>query len=179
MESHLPEAMIQHIHSFQSAKEAGRSTILSKSWYTAWLTRPNLDFAEGDFPKLKLESPSKSAFVKFAKKTMQKYDELNRKIQSFRLQMCGTSFHASYMANELIAKAMKLGATELDIELTGSDSWRFCDFVFPHEVLESQTLVRLSLVGAKIDLQLDFWPSRFPKQLKSRAHPTDFDRKKV
>ncbi|KAL8481689.1 hypothetical protein ACS0TY_027997 [Phlomoides rotata] len=153
MESHLPEAMIQRIQYFQSVKEAGRSTILSKSWYTAWLTRPNLDFAEGDFPKLELESPSESAFVKFARKTMQKYDELNRKIQSFRLQMCGTSFHASYLANELIAKAMKLGATELDIELTGSESWIFCDFVLPHEVLESQTLVRLSLVGAKIDLQ--------------------------
>ncbi|KAL8481791.1 hypothetical protein ACS0TY_028077 [Phlomoides rotata] len=143
----LPEEAIQHIQSFLNAKEAARTTLLSTSWYTAWLTRPNLDFSDVDIPMF-------SAFERLAKKTMQRYDELNRKIQSFRLSMytalCN-AWYKGFLANELTRKALKLGATDLDIDLSRSP----IDFQWflPHEVLESETLVRLSLFKCRIDLR--------------------------
>ncbi|KAL8485212.1 hypothetical protein ACS0TY_027491 [Phlomoides rotata] len=144
METQLPEVMIQPIQSFLSGIEAAQTTLLSRSWYTTWLTRPNLDFDEGDF--LRFE---KSTFVKFAKKTMQRYEEWNRKIQSFRLLIRDKRSNIS-VAKELILEAMKLGATDLHLKLIGG--WN-C-FVLPHEVLQSQTLVRLSLDSCNIYLKV-------------------------
>ncbi|KAL8471509.1 hypothetical protein ACS0TY_028958 [Phlomoides rotata] len=125
-ETQLLEEMIQHIQSFLSGEEAARTAILSESWYTAWLTRPDLDFFDPDV----------------ANKTLQRYHELNRKIQSFKLWL---SFRDSPKAEELIVKAMNLGATDLHIRLVFD--------VLPHVLLESETLVRLSVSCCKIDLR--------------------------
>ncbi|KAL8485281.1 hypothetical protein ACS0TY_027544 [Phlomoides rotata] len=133
----LPEEMIQHIQSFLSEKETARTTHLSKSWYAAWLTHPNLDFSY-------LGHPTSTAFERFVKKTLQRYEELNRKIQSFMLRMVGRNLISTFMAKEFVVKAMKLGATDLDIH----------DLVLPREVLGYETLVRLSLLRGRIDLQI-------------------------
>ncbi|KAL8485156.1 hypothetical protein ACS0TY_027451 [Phlomoides rotata] len=142
-EFHLPEAIIQQLQSFLSAKEAARTTILSKSWHAAWSTRPNLEFSD-------LDIPAPHVLLKFAKETMQKYEESNRKIQSFRLRMDDCSWINIYMFKELIVKAMKLGTTDLDVKLYTD---KRNDFVLPLEVLESETLVRLSLRKCRIYLQ--------------------------
>ncbi|KAL8485214.1 hypothetical protein ACS0TY_027493 [Phlomoides rotata] len=78
---------------------------------------------------------------------MQRYEESNRKIQSFWLSIRDKRRNSS-VAKELILEAMKLGATDLHLKLIGG--WN-C-FVLPHEVLQSQTLVRLSLDRCKIYL---------------------------
>ncbi|KAL8485290.1 hypothetical protein ACS0TY_027553 [Phlomoides rotata] len=157
----LPEVIIQHIQSFLDVKEAARTTLLSKSWYAAWLTRPNLEFCE--FPQHGLPSFLESAFVKFARKTLQRYEELNLKIQSFKLLMDDESWmyespeYDTYfwdrisLAVECTKKAMNLGPTHLHIKFlhVAENS----NFVLPGEVLESESLVRLFLDGCRIDVQ--------------------------
>ncbi|XP_051127994.1 putative F-box/LRR-repeat protein At4g13960 [Andrographis paniculata] len=48
-ELQLPESLIQRIQSFLTGKKAASTIVLSKSWYNAWLTRPNLDFDDRYF----------------------------------------------------------------------------------------------------------------------------------
>ncbi|GFP87958.1 putative F-box/LRR-repeat protein at3g18150 [Phtheirospermum japonicum] len=100
----IPELLIQHIQSFLSGKEAIQTSILSKSWYNAWLTRPNLDFNGRDW--------GVKRFLEFAKKTMQRYGESNLIIESFSLSMDRRKRDDCVLGDELIARALKLGATE-------------------------------------------------------------------
>ncbi|KAH6808791.1 hypothetical protein C2S51_026574 [Perilla frutescens var. frutescens] len=114
----LPEAMIHHIQSFLTGKEAARTSLLSKSWHSAWLTRPALEFDQGDFdingdPKL-----DKIEFEKFATKTLQRYQQLNLKIESFRLHTISSGRGISALAKKLIVQAItRIGATDLNLKL--------------------------------------------------------------
>ncbi|KAH6769807.1 hypothetical protein C2S52_014610 [Perilla frutescens var. hirtella] len=113
-ETPLPEAMIQHIQSFLTGKEAAQTTLLSKSWYDAWSTRPTLDFDESDFKNR--ESPE-VGFAEFATKSMQRYQDLNLKIESFRLRTVSCRKGVDLLANKLIADAVEMGAADLSLEL--------------------------------------------------------------
>lgn len=135
VENQLPEAMIQHIQSFMSAKEAARTAVLSRSWHAAWLTRPSLAFDQRDFKRNK--------FAEVAAEAIRRYKGLNLKIESFTLQ--AQSSRANHLAGELIQGAMEIGATELNLE------FRPPSFALPPEVLRSQTLIRLSVKGCEID----------------------------
>ncbi|KAH6756156.1 hypothetical protein C2S53_004255 [Perilla frutescens var. hirtella] len=146
-ETLLPEAMIQHIQSFLTGKEAARTTLLSKSWYSAWLTRPTFDFDQQDFTYGGPKS-SKSRFVKYVMKIIAKYQDLNLKIDSLRLRCTRGN---EFLANRLIVKAMKMGATDLNLEM------RSVTRVLPREVLESETLVRLSVSGRIIVGNVRCW----------------------
>ncbi|XP_057773743.1 F-box/LRR-repeat protein At3g59250-like [Salvia miltiorrhiza] len=107
----LPEAIIQQIQSFLSEEEAARTTLISKSWYNAWQTRPVLVLRNLDWRS------SAAEFSEFAVKTMRR----------------------------LIVDAMKLGATDLNLEFKPTT------FVLPAEVLGSESLLRLSVFGCEID----------------------------
>ncbi|CAA0822014.1 Unknown protein [Striga hermonthica] len=48
----LSEPIIHRIQSFLNGREAAQTTVLSKSWRQAWLTRPNLDFDTSHFSTL-------------------------------------------------------------------------------------------------------------------------------
>ncbi|XP_057773749.1 uncharacterized protein LOC130993046 [Salvia miltiorrhiza] len=134
---------IERIQSFLNGKEAARTTILSKSWYSAWSTRPNLDFDQRHF-----RFRSADQFLEFPKTALQRYEDLNLKIHSFRLLMVESHRDAS-LAKELVAKAVKLGAVDLDFT-----SWN-PSFVLPEELLRSEALAALSLAGTfEIDLAL-------------------------
>ncbi|KAL8508963.1 hypothetical protein ACS0TY_016235 [Phlomoides rotata] len=158
----LPEEMIQHIQSFLDEKEAARTSILSRSWYDAWLTRPNLDFS--DFTQWKCLPFLESAFVKSGRKTLQRYEELNLKIQSFKLSLddslewkfddwkYGELEDTISVAIEWTKKAINLGATHLKIEFLREGGWDV-EFLLPREVLESEFLVGLSFYGGTIDAQ--------------------------
>ncbi|KAH6756236.1 hypothetical protein C2S53_004251 [Perilla frutescens var. hirtella] len=114
----LPEAMIHHIQSFLTGKEAARTSLLSKPWHSAWLTRPALEFDQSDFhingdPKL-----DKIEFEKFATKTLQRYQQLNLKIESFRLHTIRSGRGISALAKKLIVQAItRIGATDLNLKL--------------------------------------------------------------
>ncbi|KAH6808790.1 hypothetical protein C2S51_026573 [Perilla frutescens var. frutescens] len=155
----LPAEIIHHIQSFLNVREAARTCTLFKSWYDAWCTRPNIDFNQCDFrlrsngdPKFQITDKS---FSEFTKKTMQKYEDLNLKITTFRLQLESQLYpwenifsHANNeLVKELIVKAMNLGAIDLKIYQSN-----YSFFVLEDEVLGSESLVRLSVTRCEIDL---------------------------
>ncbi|XP_057771916.1 uncharacterized protein LOC130991623 [Salvia miltiorrhiza] len=137
METGLPEAMIQLIQSFLSEEDAARTTLISKSWYNAWQTRPVLVLRNVDW------RTSDTEFSKFALKAMRRYQDSNLRIESLRLKFPGYRMSFEPLAHRLIVDAMKMGATDLKIE--------FFSFVLPPEVLLSETLLRLSVFGCEID----------------------------
>ncbi|KAL8525249.1 hypothetical protein ACS0TY_014760 [Phlomoides rotata] len=73
-EFQLPEAIIQHIQSFLNGKEAAQTTLLSKSWNDAWLTRPNLDFDQKAFERKSSDDTqsSQTRFWNFVNKTVER-----------------------------------------------------------------------------------------------------------
>ncbi|KAL3625802.1 hypothetical protein CASFOL_030359 [Castilleja foliolosa] len=144
----LPEPIIQHIQFFLTGKEAARTTVLSKSWHSAWLTRPNLDFDYDEFQNVDADGDdegSRYEFLEFAKKTIQRYEESNLNIETFRLHM-GCKPHVMFdLSSELIVRGLKIGATHLSFRYT-------TDFVLPREVFEAENLVELSLQFCKIEI---------------------------
>ncbi|KAL3630013.1 hypothetical protein CASFOL_022997 [Castilleja foliolosa] len=143
----LPEAIIQHIQSFMSGKEAAQTSVLSKYWYSAWSTRPNLDFDHRDFPS-RGGRICDDRFSDFAKKTIQRYEELNLTIESVDLRVKWWERECLSLSNELIVKAIQMGAIDLKIQLMGPTPI----FSLPKELLGSETLIMLSVIGCKIDL---------------------------
>ncbi|XP_057771912.1 uncharacterized protein LOC130991621 [Salvia miltiorrhiza] len=137
----LPEAMIQQIQSFLSEKEAARTTLVSKSWYNAWLTRPVLVLVLRNLHR----KSSAAECSNLAMKAMRRYHDANLKIESLSLKMRGCRNSSEPLARKLIADAMKLGATDLKLEFFPSG------FALPAEVLGSETLRRLSVSGCQID----------------------------
>ncbi|KAL3650311.1 hypothetical protein CASFOL_006714 [Castilleja foliolosa] len=147
-EFQLPEPIVHRIQSFLTAKEAARTTILSKSWRSAWLTRPNLDFC--------ITRGGEYEYLEFVEKTIQRYEQSNLKIES--LKLCNESgglygcfvldmiaLKIGVLANDLITRALKIGATHLCVQ----------DFVgkmvLSQGVFEAENLVELSLHGCKIE----------------------------
>ncbi|KAL6531473.1 hypothetical protein OROMI_027836 [Orobanche minor] len=109
----LPEAVIQQIQSFLSEKQAAQTSILSKSWYSAWLTRPNLVFDQCRSGCDYISYEDVIRFLESARKTMQRYEESKLKLESFRLSMDRKQRESCIIGDELTAKALKLGATKL------------------------------------------------------------------
>ncbi|KAH6808787.1 hypothetical protein C2S51_026570 [Perilla frutescens var. frutescens] len=144
-EFEFPEAIIQRIQSLLNTKQAAQTALISTSWYRAWSTRPNLDFDE----RRHFRRRSGVGFSDFAMKTMQRYEDLKLRIGSFRLEMLGAEPHDQSLARELIVKAMKLGADDLNVGFVTAYP---TSFVLPEEVLGSETLVRLSVTGCVIDV---------------------------
>ncbi|KAL8515516.1 hypothetical protein ACS0TY_014271 [Phlomoides rotata] len=150
IEAELQLPIIQHIQSFLSGRMAARTTLLSKSWYTAWLTRPNLDFDQNNFLGKFNDHEDVSRFWGFMNKTVQRYEDSNLKIESLRLWMYDwfTSYYEQTVAREVIIKAIKMGAIDLCITFQKEDSL----FALPHEVFGSENLIRLSVDGCIINL---------------------------
>ncbi|KAL8524885.1 hypothetical protein ACS0TY_014490 [Phlomoides rotata] len=143
----LPEHIIHYIQTFLTGKEAAQTTVLSKSWYSAWLTRPNLDFDQSDFNQIIFGDPKTNEFSIFSKKTLRRYQDSNLKIESFKLRIRGWERAGYALAYELIVKAIEIGATDIDFELCPAT----VTFSLPHGVLGSETLTRLSVKGCKIE----------------------------
>ncbi|KAL3629459.1 hypothetical protein CASFOL_026681 [Castilleja foliolosa] len=144
----LPEAIIHYIQSFMTGKEAAQTSVLSKHWYSAWSTRPNLDFNYRDFPNRDDHFPIQ--FKDFVKKTFQRYEELNLTIESISLCVNWWENKRFLLYNELVLKALQMGATDLKLHLTYPTPLLF--FSLPTELLGSENLVRLSAIGCIIDL---------------------------
>ncbi|KAL3645015.1 hypothetical protein CASFOL_010195 [Castilleja foliolosa] len=70
-EIQFAEPIIHRLQSFLTGKEAAQTTIVSKSWHSAWLTRPNLDFDDTYFgvrlSSYKIDHSKLDAFKKYAK----------------------------------------------------------------------------------------------------------------
>ncbi|EYU31604.1 hypothetical protein MIMGU_mgv1a021663mg, partial [Erythranthe guttata] len=114
-EIQLPEAIIQRIQSLLSRKQAAQTTLLSKSWYRAWSTRPNLALDTRDF-----RSPS--SFSAFAAKAMERYEESDLNIENLRLYLDVRNREYKSLATQLIIKALKIGVLNLTVEFRVADS---------------------------------------------------------
>ncbi|KAL3629456.1 hypothetical protein CASFOL_026678 [Castilleja foliolosa] len=143
----LPEAIIHHIQSFMTGKEAAQTSVLSKHWYSAWSTRPNLVFDHSHFPNLE-SWKCDDRFKDFAKKTIQRYEELNLTIESIDLRVKWSVTECLSLSNKLIMKAMQMGATDLKLQLINPTPL----FILSKKLLGSKNLVRLSASGCTIDL---------------------------
>ncbi|KAL3644997.1 hypothetical protein CASFOL_010177 [Castilleja foliolosa] len=142
-EIQFPEPIIQLIQSFLDGKEAAQTTIVSKSWHSAWLTRPNLDF---DYSHFKGSHNQNDDFRMCVNKTIKRYKQSNLKIESFKL--CMDIYDRTHeLAKELIVKALEIGTTRLCLRLK-MDKW----FYIPNEVFGADNLVELSVSGCTIDL---------------------------
>ncbi|KAL3645018.1 hypothetical protein CASFOL_010198 [Castilleja foliolosa] len=148
-EIQFAEPIIHRLQSFLTGKEAAQTTIVSKSWHSAWLTRPNLDFDDTYFRAgyYHYELSGVDNFEKYAKKTIKRYEQSNLKIESFNLCMDIDQYFRPALANKLIVKALKIGATRLYLRLSRKNS-----FVLPIEVFGSDNLVELSVSGCTIKL---------------------------
>ncbi|KAL3645021.1 hypothetical protein CASFOL_010201 [Castilleja foliolosa] len=149
-EIQLAQPIIQRIQSFLTGKEAAQTTIVSKSWHKAWLTLPNLEFDDTYFGAshyFGVNHSSAEDFENHAKKTIKRYGQSNLKIESFKLCMKIDHYDRAELANKLIVKALRFGATRLCLRLKISNS-----FVLPDEVFGADNLVELSLSGCRIKL---------------------------
>ncbi|KAL3645010.1 hypothetical protein CASFOL_010190 [Castilleja foliolosa] len=146
-EIQFPKAVIQRLQSFLTGKEAARTAIVSKSWHSAWLTRPNIDFNDSYFRIGPTDTSIFDRFSKYAKKTIKRYEQSNLKIESFNLCMDIGQYGCGELAYKLIVKASRIGATRLCLRL--SNNWKY---VLPNEVFGADNLVELSVSGCKIDL---------------------------
>ncbi|KAL3640863.1 hypothetical protein CASFOL_015831 [Castilleja foliolosa] len=162
-EFQIPEPLIQHIQSFLTRKEAAQTTVLSKSWHSAWLTRPNLEFNEADFSRKRSyydDDRFNYVFSDFAKKTIQRYEESNRSIERLSLHIKTRSPSMVDFASELIMRALKIGVTHLSCDypklkgliLPSEVDDCFREFVLPKEVFGAENLVELSLIGCEIGI---------------------------
>ncbi|KAL3629453.1 hypothetical protein CASFOL_026675 [Castilleja foliolosa] len=141
----LPEAIIHHIQSFMTGKEAAQTSVFSKHWYSAWSTRPNLDFNYRDFVN---RGHIPGRFKDFVKKTIQRYEELNLTIDSIGLRANWWEKRRLSLYDEWVLKGMQMGATDFKLHLMHPLS----SFSLPKELLGSENLVRLSAIGCTIDL---------------------------
>ncbi|KAL8515345.1 hypothetical protein ACS0TY_014160 [Phlomoides rotata] len=163
----LPEAIIQRIQSLLGRKLAAQTSILSKSWYTAWSTRPHLDFDQRLFQNRNDGDPNpqlKENFSESARMTVQRYEELKLKVESLKLCMDITKIDSYLLANELIVKAIMMGASDLDLEFLPQNA----SLALPVKVLGFENLVRLSATGCKIDGKVSC--SRLKSLSLSRVH---------
>ncbi|KAH6808793.1 hypothetical protein C2S51_026576 [Perilla frutescens var. frutescens] len=140
---HFPEPIIQRVQSFLSRKQAASTAVLSKSWYNSWLTRPILDFDERDFQIL---PQNDEMFLNFANRSMERYRELGLGIESFKLWMNVRDIDSSSLATELIVKAVKLGANDVNLGLNPPLS----EYLLPNELFGAKSLARLSAIGCRI-----------------------------
>ncbi|KAL3645024.1 hypothetical protein CASFOL_010204 [Castilleja foliolosa] len=149
-EIQFAEPIIHRLQSFLTGKEAAQTSIVSKSWHSAWLTRPNLDFDDTHFKvsgDYDYDYSGVDNFKKYAKKTIKRYEQLNLKIESFKLCIEMNQYGRTELAKKLIVKALKIGATRLCVRLKRRDS-----FVLPNEVFGADNLVELSVSGCTIKL---------------------------
>ncbi|GER35532.1 F-box/RNI-like superfamily protein [Striga asiatica] len=150
-EFELPETIIHHIQSLLTPRQAGRTSILSKSWHAAWLTRPNLEFDQRDFTVGFFDPEKLSEFAM----TFQRHVKSNLKIESLRLKLdcSGTReiVDPFGLTDEIIVKALRLGATRLDLCLTRRlTSAGDREHILPRQVLEAENHVGLAVAGYKI-----------------------------
>ncbi|KAL7105057.1 hypothetical protein ACP275_07G021600 [Erythranthe tilingii] len=146
-EIQLPEPIIHRIQSYLSEKQSAQTSILSKSWYSAWLTRPDLALDERNFRNSAAAAAAADSFSDHALKTMERYEKSNLKIENFRLWLHIWSRDRRSLATELIGRALKIGVFNLSLKLRLSDS----------RILTSsletrfENTVRLSVTGRRAD----------------------------
>ncbi|KAL1189742.1 F-box/LRR-repeat protein [Cardamine amara subsp. amara] len=140
--SNLPEALICHILSFLSTKDAALTSVLSKRWRYLLAFVPNLDFDNTIYDRPKMGRRKKlelrQSFKVFVDRVMALQG--NVPLNKFSLR-CKIGSDPSRV-NGWVLKVLERSVVELDLYISSE----YC-YPLPPKVLMSKTLVRLKVAG--------------------------------
>ncbi|KAM1758867.1 hypothetical protein TB2_007764 [Malus domestica] len=142
--SKLPDALLCHILSFVPTIYAVWTTVLSKRWKKLWISVPNLNFDEEDFPET--YRVDKNRIMNFINRTLSFHGSSD--IQKFLL-CCRREqdFSAKDFSHigRWIRTAVRRNVVELDLHLTLDSNTPTREFKIPQSLLRSKTLVVLTV----------------------------------
>lgn len=130
--SELPNAILHHILSFRTTKDAGRTSVLSKRWRYLWVSMPTLYFNQEQFPVNFQEHVDTVLLIR--------QDESN--ILKYRLVMSDHLDHG--VLHRWLQYATKRNVHELDFELLATCEFD-CRGTVPACLLMCQSLEKLKL----------------------------------
>ncbi|XP_074281966.1 F-box protein At3g59000-like isoform X2 [Silene latifolia] len=124
--SELPEFILHNILSNLDTKEAGRSSVLSKTWYQAWSSVPVLEFRLQDYKKeywvcsmkfgFDVNDEVIQSFLGFIDRTIQRYDTQNYRIRKLHLELPTLDEKIELLADEWIRVVVQNQVEELYIQ---------------------------------------------------------------
>lgn len=139
----LPEALIYHILSFLSTKEAALTSLLSRKWRYLFAFVPNLDFDDPVRMKPDManqeETEIHTSFMDFVDRVLALRG--NFPVSKFSLK-CGNGVD-DVGAKRWILNMLELGVSDLDLRLPLDRN-----YLFPLKVFVSKSLVKLR-IGAR------------------------------
>ncbi|VVA92988.1 unnamed protein product [Arabis nemorensis] len=141
--SRLPEALIHHILSFLSTKEAALTSLLSRKWRFLFALVQNLDFDDRLYMKPDLVNQESTlihkTFIEFVDRVLGLRGSFP--VNKFTLK-CGNGVD-DVSVKRWIYTVLERGVSDLDLRI--AIHW---DDLFPSEVFVSKSLVRLR-IGAR------------------------------
>ncbi|KAJ4834386.1 hypothetical protein Tsubulata_007328 [Turnera subulata] len=140
--SSLPDALLIYILSFLTAKDAVKSSVLSKRWNNLWLQISSLLFSHAD------SGCSLDTFAAFVTQVLIFHEA--PKIRRFHLQMEGYQEHLAPAVDEWLRFAITRQAEDLNLEFNAS-SHQNTQHLSLHEFFyNNQSLRLLSLQGFRL-----------------------------
>ncbi|XP_043687421.1 F-box/FBD/LRR-repeat protein At5g53840-like [Telopea speciosissima] len=150
----LPEGILHMILAFLEAKDAARTSSLSKRWESVWVSFPVLDFDETFWP-------SRKKFIDYVKNSLQQRSQVY--IQKFKLCMKNLKpgkFKISSCIDSWIKFATKGNLEELAINMSANNDsipllhfedkkCRFC-YRLPQSIYRTESLTVLKLRRCKL-----------------------------
>ncbi|XP_043687420.1 probable FBD-associated F-box protein At1g32375 [Telopea speciosissima] len=150
----LPEGILHKILAFLEAKDAARTSTLSKRWESVWVSFPVLDFDETFWP-------SRKKFIDYVKNSLQQRSQVY--IQKFKLcikNLNHGNFKISSCIGSWIKFATKGNLEELAINISAHNIFiplrhfedkkcRFC-YRLPQSIFTTESLTVLKLRRCKL-----------------------------
>ncbi|KMS99010.1 hypothetical protein BVRB_3g066170 [Beta vulgaris subsp. vulgaris] len=120
--SELPDFILHLILSFLKTEEACRTSILSKQWYNAWASMPNLDFEPQYFENLYAanwyDEELVQIYVGYIDKTMRRYAEEKYFIRTFRLEFPSVDKNLAPFIDKWVGIAVQNKVEEIDLNIS-------------------------------------------------------------
>ncbi|KAK2980450.1 hypothetical protein RJ640_028858 [Escallonia rubra] len=154
--SQLPELIIHQILSFLSGKEAAQTSVLCKTWLSAWSTNPFLDLDQTYFGEDALgwyeQNPNaeekRRKFMKFLHDKMIRYREQEPRIKKLALRVNFIYGSLVSVADEWIGLALENHVEELDLFIRTPS----CPgYAWPQAIFTTSRLTELRLRGCKLE----------------------------
>ncbi|KAH9666168.1 putative F-box/LRR-repeat protein [Citrus sinensis] len=165
--SDLPIFIIHHIMSFLSAKEAARTSILSKRWRQFQSSFPIFDFIQHNFRGLEDTSPytliflrenrkfrrSLKRFIRVVDRSLSRFCKLNLSMQELRICISVIDLQRSPpLFDKWIRLALENGLKDLDFEIiSDEENNEVFTYTLPQTIFSANLLTSLRLGGCKFE----------------------------